>query len=71
MHSATLSGLSVATKATTRSLGSAFPSLVALNIICFPLLRDAGMLHCRLSSVPAASSAAWTTKRSASSHHLT
>ena len=38
MHSATLSGLSVAATATTRSLGSTFLSFVALNVIYFPLL---------------------------------
>ena len=32
MHSATLSGLSVAATTTTTSLGSTFPSFVALNV---------------------------------------
>ena len=34
MHSATLSGMSVAAMATTTSLGSTFPSFVALNVSC-------------------------------------
>lgn len=45
MHSATLSGLSVAATATTRSLGSTFPSSVALNAIYFPLLSAPDKSH--------------------------
>ena len=56
MHSATLSRLSVAATTTTRSLGSTFPSFVALNVIYFPFLSAPGMSQlspiARSSSLP-------------------